>query len=263
MTTRASFGLTQTSPLDPARAGDLSSTTIHDPTSATSSRVTPEKRKTPGTSAAPMRASAEETPATIPWYRLTADQALHLANLEGRHRPSYGPSILLGDSPMQGPSAPDSHHETECLPPPIKRLSPFAAIFHPSVSLLVEAPALLDLQEILREQGRTLSASDSNVPFGTGIRNCDRDPPPPPAVPRKPKSTGPTPSVRKTPRHEKGRGRRAPIGLDPLRHQDNPELPLHWRRIRDTLWLDPPTPPWFLEYHQNYRFDSLNRFIRR
>ena len=91
VTTIASLGLTHTQDLK----------TTNDPTSATSSRVTPEKRKTPGTSAAPMRVSAKGTPATIPWYRLTASQARHLANQEGIHRPPYGPSQLLGDSPCK------------------------------------------------------------------------------------------------------------------------------------------------------------------
>ena len=102
----------------------------------------------------------------------------------------------------------DVLHEAACLPPPTKRLSRFAAIFHPSVSLLVEAPALIDLQEILREQGRTISTTDSNSPTGTSKCNRDRDPPPPsPVVPRKPRSNAPTPAGRKQPRCEKGRTR--------------------------------------------------------
>ena len=35
----------------------------------------------------------------------------------------------------------------------------------------------------------------------------------------------------------------------------------HYRRIRDTLWLDPPTPPRFLIYRPNFQIVFLNPLI--
>ena len=41
-----------------------------------------------------------------------------------------------------------------------------------------------------------------------------------------------------------------------------PRHPNWIRRIRDKLWLDPPTPHRFLIYHPNYQTVFLNRFVR-
>ena len=163
--------------------------------------TTSAKRKAP-------EADVDQLPVqtTIPWYRLSVRQARAIANKEGLYRPSYGPSTLLGDSFTADfpPLSSSSINTATCSPPPSKRLSPFAAVFHPSISLSTRTPAPLDLQEVLREQGRTLPSIDTRAPSDTrppGNRATTVFPPQP-AVQRARRSKAPPPPTPKKHRHE-------------------------------------------------------------
>jgi len=166
--------------------------------------TTSAKRKAP-------EADVDQLPiqTTIPWYRLTVRQARAIANKEGLYRPSYGPSTLLGDSFTADfpPLSSASINTATCSPPPSKQLSPFAADFHPSISLSTRTPAPLDLQEVLREQGRTLPSIDTRAPSETRPGNrATTVPPPQPAVQRTRRSKAPPSTNTKEAQTQKGPG---------------------------------------------------------
>ena len=184
---------------------------------------------------------------TTPWYRLTVTEARNIANQQGIYRPNYGSPKHLGNSSTGAPAA------SQGSPSP-PRLSPFAAIFHPSVSRSTAPTAPLDLQRILREQGQTLSAKAPRPPLRREESPQRKHPPPSPAAKRPPRPTAPILMGKKKQRHEKGRGKKPTIGLDPLR---NPEAlePTHFWGQAPERWQTLPQ----LSYTRHQLFMAVSQ----